>query len=144
MSYQGWSNYDTWNVALWLRNDEFAYYQLHKQLVFCASQVHKDKPVGYAEMLQTLATRVFGAKTPDGVVVTKAKSEVNWDEIVASLQDDIWVYEEAWRKVVEALPRNAQGGHEGIVDAAVAFRHMYEPSQDLLIGYSGPFKGALR
>jgi hypothetical protein len=144
MSYQGWSNYDTWNVALWLRNDEFAYYQLHKQLVFCATQSHKNKPVGYAGMLQNLATQVFVTRTPDGVVVTKAKSEVNWGEIVASLQDEITAYEEAWSRVVEALPRNPQGGPEGIVDAAVAFRHMYEPSRDLLIGYTGPFKGALR
>ena len=25
-SYNGWSNYETWNVALWLQNDQNLYY----------------------------------------------------------------------------------------------------------------------
>ena len=25
MAYNGWSNYETWNVALWLDNDEGSY-----------------------------------------------------------------------------------------------------------------------
>jgi hypothetical protein len=26
ISYNGWENYETWNVALWLQNDEGLYY----------------------------------------------------------------------------------------------------------------------
>ncbi len=30
MSYNGWSNYETWNVSLWLNNDEGSYRELRQ------------------------------------------------------------------------------------------------------------------
>jgi hypothetical protein len=32
MSYEGWANYDTWNVALWLNNDEGLYRSMTEYL----------------------------------------------------------------------------------------------------------------
>ena len=40
MSYNGWKNYETWNVALWIMNDEGLYsiarwYDTYKEFVLC-------------------------------------------------------------------------------------------------------------
>ena len=31
MTYQGWTNYETWNVALWVNNDEAMYREMKRQ-----------------------------------------------------------------------------------------------------------------
>ena len=53
-TYNGWANYETWNVALWIQNDE-GLYNLAKSCV------------GYLDFAD-LMMNVFGSKqTPDGV-----------------------------------------------------------------------------
>lgn len=53
-TFNGWSNYETWNVALWLQND-FAFYAL---ALACGS---------YREFLFAIAVDSVGLATPDGV-----------------------------------------------------------------------------
>lgn len=138
--YNGWSNYDTWNAALWLANDQVCYFELHKQLLFLATQQHKNARPTYAQGVRNVLSHAFGATTPDNVVITEKKSAVNWDEVVESFRDDINEYEFKWAKVVEALPKNPMGGVKGIVEAAARFREENAPSRDILIGYNGPAK----
>ena len=52
-TYNGWTNYETWNVALWLQNKE-AYYNVARQY---------DR---YDSMIPRLEYK-FGQMTPDGV-----------------------------------------------------------------------------
>ena len=54
----GWANYETWNVVLWIGNDESMYRQV---LGLVNSKVTQWTDV--AGVLSTL----FGDKTPDGV-----------------------------------------------------------------------------
>ena len=54
-TYNGWTNYETWNVALWIQNDEGFY--------------HLAREVGnYEDFVDALEACSFNSlKTPDGV-----------------------------------------------------------------------------
>ncbi len=52
ISYNGWENYETWNVALWIDNDEFLY-NLARE---CGS---------YEDFVECVSE--FMTQTPDGV-----------------------------------------------------------------------------
>lgn len=59
MTYEGWANYHTWNVALWISNEEVTY----KQALLYVS-LH-DEPT-YDGLLDFYAHE-WDAITPDGV-----------------------------------------------------------------------------
>ena len=69
MSHQGWSNYETWNVALWITND----YRMYKSAI-AAKTYHK-----FVDRCHKRGVY----ETPDGVSLTDTK--VNVDELM-----DIW------------------------------------------------------
>jgi len=70
--YNGWANYETWNVALWLQNDEALYV------------ISKDYNT-YSALMFTLQ-EVYGLKeTPDGVKFNDPK--INRIELNEMLQD---------------------------------------------------------
>jgi hypothetical protein len=58
MRYNGWTNYDTWNVAMWITNDQPRYHQL----VEYASTTKAPSYRGFVEYAE-LGKR----KTDDGV-----------------------------------------------------------------------------
>ena len=68
----GWTNYETWNVALWIQN-EFEFYAV---ALGCGS---------YTEFLFAIADTDIGQTTPDGVPwVSKA---INHAEIDAMIEE---------------------------------------------------------
>lgn len=83
MSYNGWTNWETWNVAMWIGNDEM-YYRMMTQ-----------GAKGDWEQFKALAMQFGITKTPDGVSFEDPK--VNQDEISkahAEEQEDIEEEEE--------------------------------------------------
>ena len=83
MSYNGWTNWETWNVAMWIGNDEM----YHRMMTQGAK--------GDWEQFKALAMQFGITKTPDGVSFEDPK--VNQDEISkahAEEQEDIEEEEE--------------------------------------------------
>ena len=62
-TYNGWTNYETWNVSLWLQNDERMY-----KLALEHVNIYKrwNKPVKYDFLIPALELN-FSQITPDGV-----------------------------------------------------------------------------
>ena len=72
--YNGWANYETWNVALWIQNDERLY--------------HLARELGNYEAFVDYVTEGFrNSKTPDGVKWNSKK--VNQVEI-AEMFEELW------------------------------------------------------
>ena len=62
-TYNGWTNYETWNVSLWIQNNE-AMNQLALQHVNNSKRLNK--PVSYDSLIPALELH-FSQITPDGV-----------------------------------------------------------------------------
>ena len=61
--YQGWTNYETWNVALYINNEEDLYFHAVDYVEECKKF---GRNVSYA-VFSDLLDAIRGTKTPDGV-----------------------------------------------------------------------------
>jgi hypothetical protein len=79
MSYNGWSNRETWNVSLWLNNDEPLYRRL------CRLQELADSKEELAEDIEKFCADIWpDGKTPDG----DNWHDADFDELAESEWDD--------------------------------------------------------
>ena len=74
MSYNGWTNWETWNVAVWIDNDEM----LNRIMTLSAK--------GDYELFKVFALEFGITKTPDGV--SFEDSSVNQQELHDSFTED--------------------------------------------------------
>jgi len=68
-TYNGWTNYETWNVALWIQNDEGLYNFARR----------------YDDYSKFVSAIGFGSETPDGV--SFASTKLNYAELDEMMQD---------------------------------------------------------
>ena len=69
-TYNGYANYETWNVALWLQNDECLY-----NIARCCSD--------YSEFVKEIGV---GYSTPDGVKYSDPKLNIEeLNDVIADL-----------------------------------------------------------
>ena len=85
MSYNGWSNYETWNVALWIDNEQCSYSERcgMAKRADSANDLANDLKAWVEEMTPDLGASMFAD------LLGAALSEVDWYEIAEN-----W-YEEA-------------------------------------------------
>ena len=76
--YNGWKNYETWNVALWLNNDEY----LHNKLVKYATKSRKPTYTGFIQWAD-----LVGDSTGDGV--SYINSRISRTELSRDLFDGL-------------------------------------------------------
>jgi len=82
--YNGWKNYETWNVNLWIQNDEGLYGFVRDGLEELLDRYGSDWDNVSLTDLKELVRDAFGAnKTPDGVSLMD--SEIDWCEIADAL-----------------------------------------------------------
>ena len=81
MSYNGWKNRQTWNVALWIQNDEGLYHfardcQDYQQFVDDIKDTSGDSSIGY--------------RTPDGVAWNDSGLDIpRLDELINELNGSV-------------------------------------------------------
>tara|TARA_B100000029_G_scaffold511258_1_gene604807 strand:+ start:1525 stop:1791 length:267 start_codon:yes stop_codon:yes gene_type:complete len=75
--YNGWTNIETWNTALWLGNHSPG---LERTILLIMNGWHQNK---FADNLETYISIIWGDKTPDG----HSLKPVNWVEIAESWID---------------------------------------------------------
>jgi hypothetical protein len=76
--YNGWSNYETWLVALWLNNEQASYNALEALKTEAGSDYSK------AERLEELVRELYEFESV-GIIadlINSAFARVNWVEIV--------------------------------------------------------------
>ncbi len=105
-TYNGWTNYETWNVKLWMDNDEGSYLASEEAAQEAWADTDPDETTEERteEAVRTLADRLKdeheeakdalldGAKASSTVwadLLGAALSEVNWHEIAASMIEDV-------------------------------------------------------
>jgi len=83
--YNGWTNYETWNVNLWLNNDQGTY----DFIVELAKQYADDAPM-LAQALESfvdeLQPELEASMFSD--ILNAAMLEVNWQEIADALLEN--------------------------------------------------------
>ncbi len=63
MTYEGWANYQTWNVSLWIANDEALYVEARHYVTAYMNEGNTK----YADFVSEVMHGTWGDITPDGV-----------------------------------------------------------------------------
>lgn len=89
MAYNGWTNYETWNVALWIGNDEGLYHAYREQIEQKTRFQPDEKITG--EDVKMFYVEFMDATTPDLTQMRKAGEHidaVNYDEIAEHWEEE--------------------------------------------------------
>ena len=98
-NYNGWTNYATWNTALWVDNEE-PYY-------FARVEMGKVIKGWTADLVESFVRDVFPDGTPDmqgrfghlhGVMMRDGLDHVNYDELAEAWNDELSLARMSWKR----------------------------------------------
>jgi len=75
-TYNGWTNWATWNVNLWAMNDEYIYRMVMRNQPYDADNVEK-----------MVRRHIYPEGTPD-MDSAKEMDDVNWEEIAEGWNEE--------------------------------------------------------
>jgi hypothetical protein len=86
--YNGWANYETWNVVLWINNDEGLYNHARDLMDAWNEDSHGSMDHFYSRAAREVCSELFpSGQTPDGVKLSD--SRIDWIAIVDMLLE-LW------------------------------------------------------
>lgn len=98
-TYNGWTNYETWNVALWIDNEQGSYNDSRERARACLEAHDNDKDKAAGQLADELKEEfeegnpLAGQASCFSDLLGAALSAVNWHEIAENYVEE--VYEEA-------------------------------------------------
>lgn len=95
MSYNGWSNYETWNCNLWLDNDEGCYSMIREWAEECCkdADTRDEAEADLAERIEQLIDDEFTPELPASMasdLLRAAMGEIDYREIAEHHIADVW------------------------------------------------------
>ena len=95
-SYNGWTNYETWNVALWFNNDSNEYWPERAEALWndaeATANFTREERATFALADQMKGQVEEGTPTVTGLyadLLNASLSEVNWLEIASHFIDNV-------------------------------------------------------
>lgn len=80
-TYNGWPNYETWNVMLWMDNEESAYRLYRERVQRCKDRKRRFTGV----RAKQCCVEAFGDRTGDGVSLNN--SRIRWGAIAKAMSE---------------------------------------------------------
>lgn len=90
-AYNGWANYETWNVNLWLANDEGFYNDVTRMARRAmVANTHDEATAELADAIQEFVSevRVLNGGTFGDLSEDRSFARVDWEEVAASWLED--------------------------------------------------------
>lgn len=81
MSYNGWTNWETWQILLWIDNEEYSHKEMRR---FLRRQRHSQS---LTKLIEEFVRELYPDGTPDMDSAAEYDA-VNWDEITHHLVEE--------------------------------------------------------
>ena len=114
--YQGYKNWETWNVSLWLSNDEGLYNQTIDMMRENPPRYSEPAKAYFADSAAAAINDFVGELLDENVITDKISiHRVNWTEVlmdfVEVVDEKVW---NSWGKQVEKNPQGNYASTSGL------------------------------